>query len=225
MPHSTSIMASLGHNDSKHIRRDSFLTWMIFYPLMTALVVRFLVPWIATVVADYIDLAEYHALIVSYICVLVPPMLMGTVIGFLLIDERDQQTLPALLVTPMPLNIYLLYRVLIPMGLSVVLTAIAVPLTGLVVLPVGPLLLVALAMSLYAAIVALFFAGFADNKIQGFALMKIVGTIAMLPVAAYFVPAPWDSLIGLVFPPYWAPAPSGWLRRASRGMACCWYWA
>jgi fluoroquinolone transport system permease protein len=42
--------------------------------------------------------------------VVVMPALVGMVIGFLLLDQRDDQTLAALQVTPLTLNGYLIYR-------------------------------------------------------------------------------------------------------------------
>ena len=39
---------------------------------------------------------------------------------------------------------------------------------------------------------ALFLVTFAENKVTGLALIKILNTVNMLPVLAYFVPEPWQ---------------------------------
>ena len=41
--------------------------------------------------------------------------MVGTVVGFLLLDQRDDQTMTALLVTPLSLGDYLRYRMTLPM--------------------------------------------------------------------------------------------------------------
>lgn len=41
-------------------------------------------------------------------------MVFGVVTGFLLLDERDDRTLTALQVTPLPLRAYIFYRVTVP---------------------------------------------------------------------------------------------------------------
>lgn len=198
------LVGRWSRNDARLVGRDSFLAWMLIYPVVTALLLRFAAPLLAATLAGSVDIEQYYALAVSYINILTTPMLTGLVFGFLLIDERDEGTIRALLVTPVPLTGYLLYRVAAPWLLSVGLTMVVVPLTSLVTLEWLPLLLTALVVSLYAPMLALFLAAFAENKVQGFVLLKIVGAYGMIPVAAYFLPTPWQDLAGLVFPLFWA---------------------
>ena len=63
-------------------------------------------------------------------------------------------------------------------------------------------MLAALAAAPAAPLLALFLAAFARNKVQGFALMKAAGVVIWPPVAAVFVPMPWQLLFG-VSPVYW----------------------
>lgn len=192
----------LGRNDIKQVQRDSLLRWLIIYPLIIALLLRFAVPALTDALADTFDLSAYYVLLVGYIC-LTAPMLTGTVVGFLLLDERDENTLQAQLVTPIPLPTYVSYRVATPALIGIVQSIIVVPLLGLVEVPLLALVGVGLVGGLFAPIVALFFASFAENKVQGFALMKIIGALGLLAVVAYFVPMPWQDLAVLVLPPFW----------------------
>jgi fluoroquinolone transport system permease protein len=147
--------------------------------------------------------------------VLMAPTMAGMLIGFLVLDERDDRTLTALLVTPVPLWSYLLYRLAGPMVLGVVTTIIGYPIAGLGRVAYGPLLVVALLASLSGVAMALFLAAFAENKVAGLALVKLLNGLAVLPVAAYFVEPPWQWLAGLV-PMYW-PLKIFWL--ADQGAA------
>ena len=128
--------------------------------------------------------------------------LVGTVIGFLLLDQRDDQTLSALLVTPLTLNDYVAYRLSLPMLVCLPLTLIMFPLAGLTDLTVVQVVAVALCAAPLAPMYALFIGSFAANKVQGFALAKGIGVLFIPSVVAWFVSPPWQWLLGLN-PLYW----------------------
>jgi fluoroquinolone transport system permease protein len=148
---------------------------------------------------------------------LLPPMLAGIVVGFLLLDQRDDQTLTALQVTPLTLSGYLSYRITVPTVVSFVVTLAMPPLAGL--LDIGPVATVIAALSscLLAPIYAVFLGAFASNKVQGFALAKALGVLLIPPLVAYFVNPPWQILFGLD-PLYW-PVKVFWLVEANAVIA------
>ena len=204
------VVRALGPIDARNIRRDSLLQWMIIMPFFFAFLFRYGVPWIRTLLLEQFafDLAPYYVLLVTYSFVILIPAVFGMVIGFLLLDERDDRTLTALQVTPLTLNNYLSYRILLPMILSVLLTLITFPLASLVPFNFGHILLVALLSAPFAPMFALYLAAFANNKVQGFALMKASGVIFILPVIAYFIQSNWQFVFGIV-PTFW-PAKLFW---------------
>lgn len=116
----TTIFRSLGPIDLRSIRRDSLTSWMIFLPVLLALVMRWGVPAITTRLMEQynFDLVQYYPVLLAYFFVGMCPMVFGAVIGFLLLDEKDDRTLTALQVTPLPLNSYILYRVAVPILLT-----------------------------------------------------------------------------------------------------------
>jgi fluoroquinolone transport system permease protein len=201
----SNVLRGLARNDARLIRNDSFLIGMIFYPIFTAIIVRLATPPLTQLLAEQaqFDLIPYYPVIVGYFQMILTPVLAGVCVGFLLIDERDNNTIKALLVTPMPLNFFVLYRVVLAMLISFGLLVLIVPLTGLVTLPALEFMIVAAVTSLIAPVVALFFVAFAGNKVEGFALVKIIGTLAFVPALMYFIPQPWQSIAGILFPPYW----------------------
>ncbi len=215
-----SILRALGPIDAQSVRRDALLRWMVLLPLVMAVLVRLGWPLLeARIQALFqLDLAPYHTLLASSFLFLVP-QLFGTVIGFLLLDQRDDHTLMALQVTPMSLGGYLAYRVLVPLALSAVVLLAVIPLLGLVKVAFTTLLISALASAALTPLFALFLAAFAANKVQGFALAKGFGIVLLPALAAYFVPLPWQLALGLS-PIYWplklfwelqAGAPDAWV--------------
>lgn len=198
------VLKALGPIDARNVRRDSMLAWMALMPFFFVVLFRYFVPWVRDgLLAQFgFDLAPYYMLVMSYGFIIGTPTLFGVVIGFLLLDERDDGTLTALQVTPMPLNSYLIYRVTAPMLISLVLTTLTFPLAGLVTFPWLYLVTVALLAAPLAPVFALFMAVTAKNKVQGFAVMKGMGAILVLPLMAYFVQGNWQWLFGLI-PTYW----------------------
>jgi fluoroquinolone transport system permease protein len=195
------VVRSLGVNDIKNVVRDPFLKWMIPAPFLMALAYRLLIPALTTFAAPWIALEEYYPLLLSTLILFIP-LLYGVVVGFMLLDERDENTLTALKVTPMSLERYLVYRFTAPIAVSVITTLLAYPLVGLVPIDLATLVAFTILASLTAPFIALIFAAFAQNKVEGFAIQKMLGGLFMIPLAAYFIHSGWQLLFG-IFPTYW----------------------
>src|SRR5918994_2935225 len=123
---------SLGAIDARNVARDSMLRWIAVFTPAFGLLFRFAIPPIADTLNRQFafDLVVYYPLLMSFLP-LVAAGLTGTVVGFLLLDQRDDQTLTALLVTPLSLGDYLRYRLSGLMLLSAMFGALMVPLAGL----------------------------------------------------------------------------------------------
>lgn len=204
-----SVLRALGPIDAANVRRDPLLRWMLVLPLLFAVLFRWvaalLEPWLATRFG--IDLALYSPLLGSAL-VLLTPMLFGCIVGFLLLDQKDDHTLTALRVTPLTPSGYLAYRIAIPVALSVIMTPLVLELGGFTSAGLGARLLAGIAAAPLAPAFALFLAAFARNKVQGFALMKAAGVVNWPPILAWFVTSSWQLAYGLC-PTYW-PAKVYW---------------
>lgn len=187
----------------KRIQRDSLLLLICFIPIMIALVIRFLLP----VLADFLqtrfafDLTPLYPLIMSLFLMMASGAI-GMVTGLNLLDERDERTLLAMAVTPVSLQTYILIRVGLAMMLGLILTVIGYPLAGLSPLPLGWVVLIAAFGSFAAPFMALLLAVVAENKVTGFAMIKLLNTLMMIPIAMYFVESGWQILAGII-PTYW----------------------
>lgn len=193
----------LGAVDLRNVLRDPLLAWVVLYPFVLALALRFGVPPLAGWLDrnGSFDLLPYYPLLASFVVGMAPGM-VGTVVGFLLLDERDERTLTAVLVSPLPLEHYLLYRLGLPTTLGLLVTLAVYPLAGLAPLRWDHLLVASGLAALSAPITALFLGTFAQNKVSGFAFVKILNGLNMLPVLAWFLPMPRQLAMGLL-PTYW----------------------
>jgi hypothetical protein len=195
-------LRTLIRTDARLLWRDPLLIWMTAVPVGMAVLIRVVV----RAVVDFFPAAEpvlpqYHALIMGGYLMTAPGMI-GFVIGFLLLDERDHGTIRALRVTPMPFPNYLLYRLIGPLVSGTVATIVGYPLTGLAPMPLLTLLPIAAVGAVAAPMLAFALGAFASNKVAGFAVVKILNAVNLLPIAAYFLPMPWQLAAG-VLPTYW----------------------
>lgn len=195
--------AALVKGDFINIVRDPMLRLFIFMPLFIPLLFRILVQNGSRLLREYtgFELSPYYLLIVS-IVILMAPLILGTAIGFVLLDERDENILSFIAVTPLGKRGQLAYKLSIAVLISFICTYLSLFLTGLVeILPVH-LLPVALMAALEAPFITLFITAFASNKVEGLVMSKATGLLMTGPLLAYFVPEPWSHL-ALIFPTTW----------------------
>ena len=213
MPTAAAVIRALGPIDLKSVARDSMLRWLVGMPLVVAFAFRWGVPVVNALLLERygFDLTPYYPLLTSFL-VLMVPTLMGSVVGFLLLDQRDDRTLGALQVTPLTVGGYLAYRIAVPMAVSVPVMMASIGIADLVTMGVVPAFAAAVQAAPAAPLYALFVAAFAANKVQGFALLKAVGVLTWPPVFAWFVASPWQVAFGIV-PLYW-PLKLFWMLAA-----------
>jgi hypothetical protein len=181
-----------------------------------AVLIRAVVQGVQQILVPDFDLTPFHPLIMSGYLMTAPGMI-GFVIGFLLLDERDAGTLRALRVTPLSLRHYLAYRVAGPLLIGTLSTLVGYPLVGLSPIPGSALLAIAVVASLAAPVLALVLAAAAPNKVAGFAVVKVLNGVNLLPVAAFFIPMPAQIIAGIL-PTYW-PMRALWSAAAGESYA------
>ena len=213
MPGLATVIRALGPIDVKSVGRDSMLRWLIGMPVVFALAFRWGIPGLDSWLGERygFDLAPYYPLLMSFL-VLMVPTLMGSVVGFLLLDERDDHTLSAIQVTPLTVEGYLAYRIAVPMVVSLPVMVASIAIADLVTMEPGLALAAATQAAPVAPLYALFVAAFASNKVQGFALLKGAGILTWPPLIAWFVSSPWQVAFG-VDPLYW-PVKLFWMLEA-----------
>lgn len=208
------LMRTLGPLDARGVGRDALLRWLILMPIGIALAIRGVLPPLLERAATLLpfDPMSFYAPLMAYVLLLITPLLSGMVIGFQLLDLRDDGVLDALRITPPRLRGYLAYKLALPVLVGIILTFLTFPLAGLSAGGPGALLLAALAIAPHGPLFALFLGSFAANKVQGFALTKMSNVLFMLPIGALFVPAAWQPLLAIA-PGYW-PARLLWTLQA-----------
>lgn len=189
--------------DLKDMGRDPMLFIGIFVPLLITAIIRFVIPLVTEILLQRLNfnLTQHYEFITGFLIMIIP-MMMGFLIGFIILDERDENMLVYFSVTPLTKTGYLALRIVNPVLLSFTFSIILLPITNLVELNYFKVIPVAVLAALEAPMMVLFLGAFAGNKVEGLALSKTTGIIFFAPIVAYLVESRWEILLG-IFPTYW----------------------
>ena len=187
--------------DAANVLRDPLLAVVPFVPLGLWLLLRLALPPAAALLSPAVDLTRWYPAVSAFL-LLMTPLMIGMVAGFLLLDERDEGVLLSVSVTPVGKPGFVAYRLLVPtaaaFGMNLLLAGGLAPAR----VPLASVLLPAAVASLEAPMMTLYLAAFAANKVEGLVLVKAASILDLAPLAPLFLPMPWQLAAG-VLPTYW----------------------
>lgn len=187
------------------IWQDAMLAACVVAPVLLAVLLRYGVPALEGAIARATGathtLTPYYALFDLFLSLMTPLMLCFSGV-MVVLEELDDGTAKYLMVTPLRKVGYLTSRIGILTALSVGYNVALLALFSLSGLPLALNLLAALANALVSVSVAMLVLGFAKNKLEGMALVKLSGFFFLGYIAAYFLSQPLAYAAG-VLPGYW----------------------
>lgn len=199
--------------DHRTLLRDGLLLMLVLSVPVVTIVMRILATW-GTAWASRrhgIDLTPHLTTIQAVIIIVHTPVILGSMAGLLLLEDRDSGVLAAIATTRATIHMLLGYRLVGTVALTTVALALSLPLSG-VDHPAGVVgdLSTAAAAGATSVVPALAMAAFARNRVQGIAVMKMVGLPLYLPIAALLIASPAEPLFGLIPTswPVWASVAS-----------------
>lgn len=189
--------------DFKNISRDLMLLFILISPIIIALVFNFLIPYAENLLEAELgfQLVEHYLFILSFIIMLVP-MMYGMIISFLIIEEKDENILSYLFVTPLSKVEYLLYRTTTAVIMSALFNIFILYFLNLIEIRFIQSLPVILLAALNSILTVLIIVTFSKNKVEAFAYAKITGILFIAPLIGYLFESNWRYLAA-VFPPFW----------------------
>ena len=164
--------------------RDPLLSFMLLYPLVIGLIGRYGLPIFEN--AAGMSFAPYTD-IVLVLLALLTPQIFGALLGFSILDDRDDHILTAVQVTPLSVWGFLLFRVFLVSFLSFGGTLFIIWFTGWGDLTFGNMAAVSFLVTLGAPVTGLLINATANNKIEGFVAMKgVISILLIFPVVSLF---------------------------------------
>ena len=179
----------------KNISRDKMTSLMAMYPVIIVLLGAYILPLILSEFAEPSNGLYIATFVIVIIMASMAPMLGGAMLGFLLLDHKDENTLDSLRVTPVSIETYLVFKSAYTYLLSFASSFLV--LYGIKMLSgerytilgqnvfdmmnASDILFYALVAGLFGPLFGLALGVLAKNKIEGFAYMKSLGIMAMIP--------------------------------------------
>lgn len=211
----------------KTILKDSMGLFMILYPLLMLFVCGFLLPAILGRTTSADSNASTITLLIGFVVVLsVGGYIMGVMLGFSFLENKDENTLQNIAASPVRISGYALFKIIYTYVIAlignwvmigglkliasdkyeVVYNSISIRLLDQI--GWGHVAVFAAVSSLMVPAVALVVASIAKNKIEGFAFMKSGGFIIMMPLLTlltFFMD--WKQYFLGFFPNFWSIKP------------------
>jgi len=136
--------------------------------------------------------------------IMMTPMLIGTMTGFLLLEDKDESMFLFYSVTPLTKGGYLMYKLITPVVLNFILSFILVYITDLIHIGFLQLLIVISISSLQAIIIAILLTSYAENRVEGLAITKGLGFLFFIPLIEHLISSQYTRIL-MIFPTYWIP--------------------
>jgi len=179
--------------------RDSMMRFMLLYPIIFGLAGRYALPAIAK--SSNFNIAANADFIIAVLA-LMTPLMFGAIIGFSILDDRDDNIIDSIKVTPLNFNHFMSFRLIMVYLFSFAACIFVMWFAAVGGLTWPQILIVSFLASLSAPVSGLVINIFASNKIEGFAIMKLIGIIVILPVVALLF-TDGKELFFAVIPAFW----------------------
>ncbi len=190
-------------SDFKLIIREPILLFFMILPLFIIGMVKVLLAFGVPLLYQYtgFELAPYYGYVLA-LTLLMAPFMLGTVCGFLMIDDRDARMYELMSVTPLGYLGYIFMRALIPLATAFIYTFLGYYILDIFPVPFPLLSYIALLNSLAGVLIAFILFTFAGDKVKAVTYSKGLSMLNFLAVADLF-DLPWLSFIGALTPFYW----------------------
>lgn len=185
-------------NELRSISRDPLYIFFGIYPVILGIVGYFLV--------DYMEgrTPEPWPQILAMFLILMTGYVFGALTAFTLLDDKDDNVLMSLKITPIDVKSYVLVKLIVSYIFGVIATVVITFATGFLS---GSSAITIIVISFVAALqgpgVVLIVNAFSENKVEGFVYMKMTGLILILPVVAFFYTA-WQEVFLVIAPGFWS---------------------
>jgi fluoroquinolone transport system permease protein len=184
----------------KNISRDRMYLFFGVYPIILGVAGYFLIPYLKNTVEPGNILPE----IVAMLLILMTGYIFGALTAFTLLDDKDDNVLMSLKITPVSVKLYVAIKLFISFVFGFISTLVIILATNF--LPDSSfwvILMISFVGALQAPGVALIVNSFSDNKVEGFVIMKMSALILAFPVIAFFVQS-WQEVFLIFAPGFWS---------------------
>lgn len=183
----------------KSLLRDPITLLLTFVPFIIFSMIHFGLPVLSPLVVKWVNIYDYYDFI-KLIVYMLSPALLGMVLGLLLMDEKDQDVLSYIAVTPLSLDGYIRIKTLAGALVGFIFNIIL----GILLKEIFSLkILFTFALSsLLVPYYALLIFSFSKNKVEALTKGKLFTFTLLAAVIPFFSSSRWVYLL-VIFPTFW----------------------
>lgn len=214
-------------NDWKQIAREPVMMILFLCPVLISIVFKLLTLFLMPMIFQYFDLSftpymPYALALPLIFC----PMMIGIVMGFMMMEDKDAKIIELMSVTPLARQGYIANRLAFAVGATILHTIASYIIMGQYVFSLLTFLLLIIILSILAIVIGLVFFSVATDKIKGLTYAKGLNLIVIFAFAD-LLKGDFIKIISLGFPTYWIAqivhSPSR-LNGYMFGMISCIFW-
>lgn len=190
-------------NDWKQITREPIMMILFLCPVLIAMVFRLLTEFLMPIIFlhfnhNFTPFLPFALALTLIFC----PMMLGIVMGFMMMEDKDGKIIELMSVTPLAKQGYISNRLTFTVGATLIHTMISYIIMGQFILTLSAFLLLLIILSTFSIVIGLVFFSLATDKIKGLTYAKGLNLIVIFAFAD-LLKGDFIKTIALGFPTYW----------------------
>jgi len=194
-------------NECKQIVREPIVMMLFLSPLLIAVVFRVLMDFLLPVIFQYFNhsFLPYKPYGLAFALIFCP-MMLGVVMGFLMMEDKDAKVIELMSITPLAKRGYIQNRMAFTCLATFIHAVFSYLIIGQYILPFSSFLGLTAILCLMALVVGFVFFSLADDKVKALTYAKGLNLIVIfafsdllkgdfIKIAAWFFPTYWVAKI------------------------------
>lgn len=189
--------------DLKRLIREPMMVLMFLTPLLITIVFKLMLTFLVPFIENYIafDLVPYYHYILAFVLVLNPGIL-GIVMGFMMIEDKDGKIFELLSITPLGKRGYMIMRLIFVFVSTFIYTLYSYFILDIYSVSFLVLMYISVLLSIYGSLIGMLLFIMATDKVKGLTYAKGFN-ILMLFVLGDLISIKWLRILSSFFPTYW----------------------
>jgi len=187
------------------IIHDFMMMVCILVPIIMGVAFRFILPYVERLLCQYFSvnqIIEPYYIIFDLMLAIMTPIMFCFSGVLVMLEEFDSGTAKYYFVTPVGKRGYLQSRLVLPATLALFYDIVLLAIFNVSEIDAIAIVVFSVCGIMMAIICALLVVGYANNKIEGMAFIKLCGILLVGIPVVYFVNSPMQYLFS-VFPSFW----------------------
>jgi hypothetical protein len=190
-------------SDLKRLYREPVMALLFLTPIIVTVVFMLILSYIVPIINNYVvfDITNYYPYILAF-GLLIAPGILGIVMGFMMIDDKDVHIVELKSVTRLGKNGHIIIRLTLIFIFTFIYTIFTYIVLGIYLISIGTLLFLTVLLSIYGSLIGMILSNIATDKVKGLTYAKALNILSLFALGD-LVPVQWIRVMCRLFPTYW----------------------